>query len=71
MTDVRARIPDRYATVEPDGDDACLVTTKGPWSPSFLVWMATLDAPLQVLSPDELVSLADMLAGRLAAAVPR
>ena len=64
------RVPGRYATVEPDGDDACVVTTEGPWSRSFLVWMATLDAPLEVLGPAELISLADVLAGRLAAAVP-
>lgn len=66
---VRARVPGRYATVEPDGDEACVVTTKGPWSHSFLVWMATLDLPFQVLEPDELISLAQALAGRLAAAV--
>ncbi len=70
VAEVRARVPGRYATVEPDGDDACVVTTEGPWSRSFLVWMATLDAPLEVLGPAELISLADVLAGRLAAAVP-
>jgi len=70
-TKVRARVPGRHATVEPDGDGACIVTTTGPWSPGFLVWMATLDEPLQVLEPDELISLAQVLAGRLAAALPR
>ena len=48
---LRRRIPDRYATVEPDGDAASLVTTRGPWSPYFLVWMAMLDEPIQVLGP--------------------
>jgi predicted DNA-binding transcriptional regulator YafY len=71
VAEVRVRVPGRYATVEPDGDDACVVTTKGPWSRSFLVWMATLDAPLEVLGPDELVALASVLAARLAGAVPR
>jgi predicted DNA-binding transcriptional regulator YafY len=66
---VRARVPGRYATVEADGRDACIVTTKGPWSQSFLVWMATLDIPFEVLAPDELISLADVLARRLGAAV--
>ena len=70
VTAVRPRVPARYATVEADGDDACVVTTKGSWSQSFLVWMATLDLPLEVLGPEELVSLAGVLAGRLAAAVP-
>ncbi len=30
------RIPSRYATVEPDGEDACLITTTGQWRRDFL-----------------------------------
>ncbi|MGH2877901.1 MAG: WYL domain-containing protein, partial [Solirubrobacteraceae bacterium] len=65
---VRARVPDRYATVEPDGDGACIVTTRGAWSRGFLVWMALLDEPLQVLEPPALVDAARALAARLTVA---
>ena len=63
-----ARIPSRYATVEPDGDDACIVATRGRWSESFLVWMATMDAPIRVLDPPEMADAARRLVGRLSAA---
>ena len=33
--------------------DACIVTTRGAWSRSFLVWMALLDEPMEVLDPPE------------------
>jgi predicted DNA-binding transcriptional regulator YafY len=62
------RIPARYATVEPDGDDACIVSTRGSWSQEFLVWMALLDAPMEVLEPPELVDAARSMVARLAAA---
>lgn len=65
----RGRIPSRYATVEPDGEDACVVTTRGGWSRNFLVWMALLDEPMEVLGPPELVETARSLATRLDAAV--
>jgi hypothetical protein len=54
--------------VEPDGDDACIVATRGSWSQEFLVWMAMMDAPMQVLDPPELVDAARSLVTRLAAA---
>ncbi len=66
---VRQRIPDRYASVEPDGEDHCIVTTRGPWSRSALVWTALLDHPLEVLDPPELVEVAKTLSSRLSAAV--
>jgi predicted DNA-binding transcriptional regulator YafY len=62
---VRGRVPSRYATCEPDGDGACVITTRGPWSQAFLVWMATLDEPLEVLEPPELAALAARIAARL------
>ncbi len=65
---ISGRVPARYATVEPDGEDACLVTTRGSWSGDFLVWMALLDEPLTVLEPPELADAARRVAGRLAAA---
>src|SRR3954454_18242367 len=43
---VRPRVPARYATVEPEGDDACIGTTSGAWSPTFLVGMALPDEPM-------------------------
>jgi predicted DNA-binding transcriptional regulator YafY len=65
---VGVRIPSRYAVVEPDGDEACIVTSRGRWSHGFLVWMATLDEPLEVLDPPELVEAAQVIAARLAGA---
>jgi predicted DNA-binding transcriptional regulator YafY len=62
------RVPARYATVEPDGAEACIVTTRGPWSRDFLVWMALLDAPLAVIGPPELAEAARVLVARLTAA---
>ncbi|MGA9857614.1 MAG: WYL domain-containing protein [Solirubrobacteraceae bacterium] len=59
------RIPDRYATVEPDGEDACIVSTRGAWTRSFLVWMALLDEPMEVLGPPELAQAARALVSRL------
>jgi predicted DNA-binding transcriptional regulator YafY len=66
--DAGRRIPARYATVEPDGDRACIVTTRGAWSRSFLVWMALLDEPMVVLDPPELADASRALVARLAAA---
>ena len=63
----RTRIPERYATVEPDGEDACVVSSRGGWSIGFLVWMATLDEPMEVLDPPELVEAARTVAARLVA----
>jgi hypothetical protein len=70
VADARRRIPARYATVEadPEAADACLVTTVGRWRRDFLMWMATLEAPLEVLGPPELVALGRSLAERLAEA---
>jgi predicted DNA-binding transcriptional regulator YafY len=65
---IRARVPSRYATVEPDGEDACIVTTRGAWSRNFLIWMAMLDEPMEVLGPPELAEIARGLVARLAAA---
>jgi predicted DNA-binding transcriptional regulator YafY len=65
---VGARIPGRYATVEPDGEDACIVTTRGGWSRNFLVWMALLDEPMELLGPAELIDAARALVARLGAA---
>jgi predicted DNA-binding transcriptional regulator YafY len=65
---IRSRIPTRHATVEPDGEDHCIVTTCGPWTRSFLVWTALLDQPMEVLEPTELVDAARVLVTRLSAA---
>jgi predicted DNA-binding transcriptional regulator YafY len=62
------RVPDRYASVEPDGEHACIVSTRGPWSHHFLVWMALLDEPMEVLGPPELAAAARTLVSRLRAA---
>lgn len=66
--DARRRIPARHATIQEDGDAACIVTTTGQWRRDFLIWMATLDAPMEVLGPPELIELGRSLAERLAAA---
>ncbi len=60
-----ARVPSRYASVEPDGEDACIVSTRGQWSQSFLVWMATMDVPMRVLDPPEMADAARRLVERL------
>ena len=65
---IRSRVPGRYATVEHDGEEACIVTSRGTWSHGFLVWMATLDEPMEVLDPPELVEAARVVAARLTAA---
>jgi predicted DNA-binding transcriptional regulator YafY len=62
------RIPRRYATIEPDGEHACIVSTRGPWSRNFLVWMALLDEPIEVLGPPELAEAARTVVARLASA---
>ncbi len=62
---IRSRIPGRYATVEPDGEAACIVTSRGAWSPGFLVWMATLDEPMEVLDPPEMLAAARAVVARL------
>jgi predicted DNA-binding transcriptional regulator YafY len=64
---MRRRIPHRYATVEPDGDDHCIVTTTEGWSQQFVVWMATLDVDLEVLGPPALAEAARAIAQRLQA----
>jgi predicted DNA-binding transcriptional regulator YafY len=66
---LRRRVPERYATLEAVGDDASLVTTRGPWSPYFLVWMSLLDEPIHVVGPPELVAAARSAAARLNEAV--
>ncbi|MGO9971227.1 MAG: helix-turn-helix transcriptional regulator [Solirubrobacteraceae bacterium] len=67
-SEVGPRVPKRYATVEPDGEDACIVTTVGSWTHSFLVWTSLLDAPVEVLDPPELADAARTLVARLTAA---
>ncbi|MCW3041558.1 MAG: YafY family transcriptional regulator [Solirubrobacterales bacterium] len=65
VDEVQGRVPPSRATVTPDGPDACVVTTTGGWSRSFLVWMALLDVELTVLDPPELVEAARTIAARL------
>jgi len=69
-TQIRARIPRGYATVEPDGDSACVVTTSGPWSLRALVWIALLEHPVQVLGPPELIDAARSMIDRVAGSLP-
>ena len=65
---IESRVPARYVTVEPDGPDACIVTTRGRWSRDFLVWMALMDVEMTVLEPPELVEAAGAIVTRLAPA---
>jgi predicted DNA-binding transcriptional regulator YafY len=66
---IRGRMPGEYATVTEDGPEACIVQTRGPWSHTFLMWTALLDAPIEVLDPPELVEIARTLGSRLHDAV--
>lgn len=70
-TAVRARIPSTYATVEPDGADACIVRTQGPWSHRFLLWAARREQEVEILGPPEMIDVARNLGERLLAAVDR
>jgi predicted DNA-binding transcriptional regulator YafY len=62
---MRNRVPGRYATVEPDGETACIVTSRGAWSRGFLVWIAMLDEPMELLDPPEMVAAARAVVARL------
>jgi predicted DNA-binding transcriptional regulator YafY len=66
---IRQRLPSRYATVEPDGDGSCVVSTRGAWHPGFVVWMASIGDEIEILGPDELREAARGMADRLAAGV--
>jgi predicted DNA-binding transcriptional regulator YafY len=63
--EIGSRLPSSRATVAPDGDGACIVTTVGPWSRNFLVWAALLDVELEVLGPPEMTTAAAAVASRL------
>jgi predicted DNA-binding transcriptional regulator YafY len=65
---VAKHVPSRRASIEPDGEDRCIVTTHGPWSRHFLLWMALIEEPLELLGPPEMIESAQTLARRMAAA---
>jgi predicted DNA-binding transcriptional regulator YafY len=67
---IEGRIPSRYAIAAPEGEDSCVVTSRGPWSLSFLIWIALLDQPMEVLGPPEFADAARTLIMRLSAAIP-
>lgn len=67
---IEGRIPSRSAIVDPEGEDSCILTTRGPWSLSFLIWTALLDQPMEVLGPPELAEATRALVARLGAAAP-
>ncbi len=66
---IRGRVPSQYATVEPDGNGACVVRSRAAWSRHFLMWTALLDEPFEVLGPPELVKTARDLGARLSSSV--
>jgi predicted DNA-binding transcriptional regulator YafY len=66
---VRSRVSGHHVSIEPDGEQACILTTRGPWSQSFLVWLALLDEPFEILEPAEMADAARRAAGRLSAAI--
>lgn len=65
---VRKCVPSRYASVEPEDEHCCIVTTRAAWSRQFLVWMTLLEEPIEILGPPELVAAAGSVAERLSAA---
>jgi predicted DNA-binding transcriptional regulator YafY len=65
---IRKRVPSRFTSVEPDGDDACIVATRGAWSRQFLAWMALLEEPIEILGPPEMIAAASQVADHLATA---
>jgi predicted DNA-binding transcriptional regulator YafY len=64
--EIRPRLPAGAVTLEADGEDACIVTTVGPWSGRFLVWAALLEVELELLGPPELLAAAAAVHARLA-----
>ena len=68
-TRLRDRISSRWLSVEPDGEEASIVSTRGPWSQMFVLHLATFEAPMQVLGPPELIEATRALGQRLAASL--
>ncbi len=66
---INGRVPGQYATVEPDGPDACVIRSNGAWSRHFLMWAALLGEQIEVLGPRELAAAAAELGTRLTASV--
>jgi predicted DNA-binding transcriptional regulator YafY len=66
---IAGRVPGQFASVEPEGTAACIIRSSGAWSRHFLIWVALLDEPFEVLGPPELVATARRLADSLSAAV--
>jgi predicted DNA-binding transcriptional regulator YafY len=66
---ISGRIPGQYATVEPDGANACIIRSNGAWSRHFLMWTALLGEQIEVLGPPELIATARELGNVLSAAV--
>jgi len=64
---IRKRVPAAYASVEPDGA-GCIVTSLRGWSRQFLMWIALLEEPMEILGPPELARIAGGLGARLTAA---
>ena len=52
----------------PTARTRCIVVTRGAWSRHFLVWMALLDRPMEVLEPPEFRTAGARLADTLRAA---
>lgn len=68
---LRARVPERYATVEAiDPDTSRLVVTGSSWE-SMAAWLAVLGAPLAVEGPEALRDAVTALAAQLEAATRR
>ena len=63
-----ARIPEHWTTVEEAGKRACIVTSTGPWSETFLVRTALIGVPFEVLGPPELTEAARTLVAGLTGA---
>jgi predicted DNA-binding transcriptional regulator YafY len=63
--EIAQRVHRRFATVEPDGADRCIVTTIGAWRREFIVYMALMDVDIEVLGPPELAEHAATIVRRL------
>jgi predicted DNA-binding transcriptional regulator YafY len=68
---IRKRVPSRHVSVEPDGEDGCIVATRGAWSRHFLAWMALLEESMEILGPPEMIEAARSLATGMATATGR
>ncbi len=64
LSELAQRVPPRYGTLEPVGEDRCLLRAGADWLGALAVNIALLGVDFEVLSPPELADQVDELADR-------